>query len=232
MKRSGLDVLYAPANMDLIRNIHEDVPPPTNRSNRTTLVHGDYMYYHYGCDGVDDRGWGCGYRTLQTMCSWVTACDDPPARPIPTLCQIQEALVEMQDKPSAFTGSRSWIGSVEVALCMDYFYDIPCRIRHVRQGDKLPEVIEELHAHFQNIGAPVMMGGDTDNSSKGIMGVCSSPQGHYLLVLDPHFYGKGLDRTEAQQFGWVQWRDLDSFQQESFYNFCIPQSKGVTVDSK
>ena len=29
-----------------------------------------YDYWHYVCDNFDDRGWGCGYRTLQTIASW------------------------------------------------------------------------------------------------------------------------------------------------------------------
>ena len=31
----------------------------------------DYEYWHYCCDDLDDRGWGCGYRTLQTISSWI-----------------------------------------------------------------------------------------------------------------------------------------------------------------
>eukprot|EP00038_Savillea_parva_P000458 m.96261 g.96261 ORF g.96261 m.96261 type:complete len:342 (-) comp10152_c2_seq1:78-1103(-) len=34
------------------------------------LVLGTCRYYHYGCDGIQDHGWGCGYRTLQTIVSW------------------------------------------------------------------------------------------------------------------------------------------------------------------
>ena len=30
-----------------------------------------YEYWHYCCDSFDDRGWGCGYRTLQTIASWI-----------------------------------------------------------------------------------------------------------------------------------------------------------------
>ena len=30
-----------------------------------------YDYWHYVCDHFDDRGWGCGYRTLQTIASWI-----------------------------------------------------------------------------------------------------------------------------------------------------------------
>ena len=31
----------------------------------------DYEYWHYCCDDLNDRGWGCGYRTLQTISSWI-----------------------------------------------------------------------------------------------------------------------------------------------------------------
>ena len=31
----------------------------------------EYEYWHYLCDSFDDRGWGCGYRTLQTIASWI-----------------------------------------------------------------------------------------------------------------------------------------------------------------
>ena len=31
----------------------------------------EYEYWHYNCDRFDDRGWGCGYRTLQTIASWI-----------------------------------------------------------------------------------------------------------------------------------------------------------------
>ena len=32
------------------------------KSLQVALVSGEYDYYHYLCDGTDDRGWGCGYR--------------------------------------------------------------------------------------------------------------------------------------------------------------------------
>lgn len=44
-------------------------------------VRGVYEYHHYGQDGVDDRGWGCAYRSLQTLWSWVyhqRLTDGPP----------------------------------------------------------------------------------------------------------------------------------------------------------
>ena len=50
-------------------NLHSKVPP-VSEALECSVVHGDYRYWHYLCDGTDDRGWGCGYRTLQTIIDW------------------------------------------------------------------------------------------------------------------------------------------------------------------
>lgn len=71
---------------------------------------------------VDLQGWGCGYRTLQTVCSWIQ--HQISGRDVPKLREIQQALVAMGDKPDSFVGSKQWIGSLEVAMCLDYFYDV------------------------------------------------------------------------------------------------------------
>ncbi|CAH1250341.1 UFSP2 [Branchiostoma lanceolatum] len=170
----------------LIKNVHEGSAPPVDTPGEIITVRGDYLYYHYVCDGVEDRGWGCAYRTLQSLCSWVhfrqkqTSAD--PRHP-PTIPDIQRALVEMQDKPANYAGSRDWIGSVEVGLCIDYFYDVPCRIVHINSGREIPDKIPELAEHLRSIGSPVMMGGDTDNSSKGIFGVCVAGNDAHLLIV-------------------------------------------------
>ena len=45
---------------------------------------------------------------------------------VPSLREIQEALVELGDKPLSFIGSREWIGSFEACLVLDYFYGVSC----------------------------------------------------------------------------------------------------------
>ncbi|KAH7933403.1 hypothetical protein HPB49_012221 [Dermacentor silvarum] len=108
----------------LLEDVHEGLGLPPQAS-RTACVKGKYAYYHYGCDGVDDRGWGCGYRTLQTICSWVVYQKHKTgegARAVPSIAEIQAALVTLGDKESQFSGSRDWIGSTEVFLCLDHFY--------------------------------------------------------------------------------------------------------------
>ncbi|XP_034991709.2 inactive Ufm1-specific protease 1 [Zootoca vivipara] len=221
--------------MSLLSNVHLGLPLPDPPPHCLALVSGSYRYYHYGCDGVDDRGWGCGYRTLQTVCSWLPpGVDETLPRSVPSLQEIQSALVEIGDKPASFAGSRDWIGTVEAALCLDHFYSVPGKLVHVPHGRDLERQLEALQAHFQGGGGPVMMGGDKDNSSKGLLGVCSSPGGrHHLLVLDPHHYGRAgsLTREELQAKGWVCWRELGLFEAGSFYNLCFPQfrAKGCPV---
>ncbi|XP_060067693.1 ufm1-specific protease 1-like isoform X2 [Ylistrum balloti] len=156
-------------SVELRTNVHCDLPSP---GSDVRQVKGDVTYYHYGCDGVDDRGWGCGYRTLQTMCDWVInqltrndkTMDDKMA--VPSLSNIQEALVTMGDKPASFVDSREWIGSFEVSICMDYFMQVPCKIIHVTSGALLGEHLDTLKKHFEVIGAPVMMGPPSLRSNK------------------------------------------------------------------
>ncbi|XP_067880150.1 inactive Ufm1-specific protease 1 isoform X1 [Heterodontus francisci] len=216
--------------MELVKNIHSGLPLPEPESDihRQSLIRGDYLYYHYGCDGTDDCGWGCGYRTMQTLSSWIILQQtNIKNHRVPTLKEVQEALVEMEDKPPNFIDSKTWIGSFEIALCIDKFYDVPCKLVHARQGGELLHKVKELYLHFDTLGSPVMMGGDNDNASKGILGMCTGSENHYLLVLDPHYSGKTLDKEYAQRKGWVAWKKLDLFDQNSFYNFCLPQCKGV-----
>ena len=54
------------------------------------LINGECEYYHYGCNDVNDAGWGCGYRSLQTIMSWYRRAGHPqsPATD-PTILEIQ-----------------------------------------------------------------------------------------------------------------------------------------------
>uniref|UniRef100_A0A8C6WWR6 UFM1-specific peptidase 1 (non-functional) n=1 Tax=Neogobius melanostomus TaxID=47308 RepID=A0A8C6WWR6_9GOBI len=200
-------------------NVHIGLQMPSTPGAKTVTVNGDYLYFHYGCDGLDDRGWGCGYRTVQTLASWLFHnCDLPKGRHMlaPSLPDMQRALVSLGDKPEHFSGSRDWIGTVEAALVLDYFYEVPCKIAHLR-------------GHFERQGSPVMMGGGADNSSKGVLGVCSAEghDGSSLLIVDPHYYGVQRDRAELQRQAWVSWTRISSLDHSSFYNLCLPQTGNI-----
>ena len=61
----------------------------TVADGRVSIVDGDYAYHHYMQDRVDDTGWGCAYRSLQTVVSWFRA-QGYTARPVPSHAEIQQ----------------------------------------------------------------------------------------------------------------------------------------------
>lgn len=66
---------------------------------------------------------------------------------------------------------------------IDKLFDIPCKILHVNKGDELSTITNALRTHFDMFGSPVMMGGDMDCSSKGIMGINFGGNEPSLLVV-------------------------------------------------
>ncbi|XP_023954469.2 ufm1-specific protease 2 [Bicyclus anynana] len=211
-------------SLQLVTDVHTEINKTFPKN--CYLVRGTYEYYHYLCDGFDDRGWGCGYRTLQTICSWVKH-NYNDTQNVPSIRDIQKILVELEDKPESFLGSKQWIGSFEVCLVLDKLYDIPSKIihHHVNKGDSLENILESLCNHFENFGSPIMMGGDVDCSSKGVMGVHVDGINSKLLIVDPHYVGKEVSKQFLCRKGWVKWQPLKDFLSSSFYNLCLPQVK-------
>jgi len=39
-------------------------------AGKLSIVDGLYSYHHYMQNNFDDNGWGCAYRSLQTIISW------------------------------------------------------------------------------------------------------------------------------------------------------------------
>ncbi|XP_074663145.1 putative Ufm1-specific protease 1 [Tubulanus polymorphus] len=216
----------------LKENVHQYLPAAVSNDDKVEiyLTRGDYQYYHYGCDGVNDYGWGCGYRTLQSLASWIRKQqirnNQMNVADVPSIRNIQELLSAMGDKESSFIGSKLWIGSVEVGLVLDKVYDTPCKIVHIHSGSELHKYVDEIKQHFVKFGCPIMMGGNTDNSSKGIMGLKTDGMNSSLLIVDPHFVGN-VEREKLISEGFVHWRNISDFDQNSFYNLCMPQLKGL-----
>ncbi|XP_008830545.1 inactive Ufm1-specific protease 1 [Nannospalax galili] len=205
------------AALEPLKDVHVGLAPPCQDPGRLALLSGHYLYYHYGCDGLDDRGWGCGYRTLQTLCSWPQG----QSSGVPGLAAVQAALEDMGDKTSGFRDSRSWIGCVEASLCLQHFGGPQGRLRHVPRGTGLWDELKHLYSHFAGGGGPVMVGGDADAQSKALLGVCTGPEA-YVLVLDPHYWGTPKNPSELQDAGWVSWRKVSTvFDSNSFYNLCL-----------
>ncbi|KAJ8553970.1 hypothetical protein K7X08_024648 [Anisodus acutangulus] len=210
-----------------LKDVHLAIPSSGVSGDVASLVLGSYEYYHYLHEGLDDSGWGCAYRSLQTIISWFklqkyTSID------VPSHMAIQQALVEIGDKYPSFIGSREWIGAIELSFVLDKLLGVSCKIMNVRSGAELPEKCRELALHFENQGTPIMIGGgvlaytllgvDYNDAS----GDCA------FLILDPHYTGSD-DSKKIVNAGWCGWKKaVDSkgnhfFLHDKFYNLLLPQ---------
>lgn len=187
------------------------------------IVQGKYLYCHYMQDKFNDSGWGCAYRSLQTIFSWCaleryTSFKDGI---IPTHKDIQKALVDVGDKPSSFIGSKEWIGANEVCYALEKLTGISSKILHVSRGAEMEGKGRELARHFDDQGSPVMVGGGV--LAWTILGVArNSRTGKTkFLILDPHYEGRD-DLTTIHAKGWIGWKSADVFKADAFYNLCMP----------
>uniref|UniRef100_A0A914PLL6 UFSP1/2/DUB catalytic domain-containing protein n=1 Tax=Panagrolaimus davidi TaxID=227884 RepID=A0A914PLL6_9BILA len=121
-----------------------------------SIVKGNYAYFHYHCDGFDDAGWGCAYRSLQTIWSWLCFQGRINRMP-PTHKEIQECLVKIGDKQSKFIGSRGWIGSIEIGFVLESLAGIEARTLQSGSGKDLDEHGRALSYHFEHNGAPLII---------------------------------------------------------------------------
>mmetsp|Transcript_4054 Transcript_4054/g.12698 ORF Transcript_4054/g.12698 Transcript_4054/m.12698 type:complete len:299 (+) Transcript_4054:196-1092(+) len=199
----------------LVFNVHQGVPLPLG----TVAVKGEYLYYHFGAQGFDDRGWGCAYRSLQTLCSFLRLAGHAE-RAEPTHREVQETLVELKDKPEGFVGSKEWIGSFELCLFLDVKYDVPCKILSVNCASELVDHASTFMEHFTRFGSPIMLGGGSAAVTIVGINVLSNPV--KVLVVDPHYTGMGGAEAKAQ--GYVAWKPLESVGEKgAHYNALLMQ---------
>uniref|UniRef100_T1IZG3 Probable Ufm1-specific protease 2 n=1 Tax=Strigamia maritima TaxID=126957 RepID=T1IZG3_STRMM len=204
-----------------LTNVHVGLPNSGVKHGQVSIVSGTYTYHHYKQDHFDDNGWGCAYRSLQTIVSWFRhqAYTD---QPIPTHEEIQKALVDVGDKPNSFIGSKRWIGSLEVSYCLDKLIGVAAKIMNLSSGSDLSIKGRELAIHFKTQGTPIMIGGGV--LAHTIIGVDFNDSTGDLkfLVLDPHYTGTE-DLYIIQNKGWCTWRGIDYWDPNTYYNLCLPQ---------
>lgn len=188
------------------------------------LVQGSYLYCHYLQDRFNDSGWGCAYRSLQTLISWCIAQRYITMRKgmLPSHRDIQRALVEVGDKPEHIVGSKEWIGANEVCYALEKLANVHSKIIHVSRGSEMSLKSRLLARHFEEQGSPVMVGGGV--LAWTILGVARNERSGSAkyLILDPHYEGRD-DLKTIQSKGWVAWKSVDTFRDDSFYNLCLPQ---------
>jgi len=186
------------------------------------LVQGSYEYYHYLHDGVNDEGWGCAYRSMQTLCSWFRR-QHYTTRPVPSHVEIQRMLVELGDKPLSFLHSKEWIGAVEIALCLQHYWSVDCKILNLPSGADFakPEICRQICRHFEQEGTPVMIGGGV--LAYTLLGISfHEARGEVqYLILDPHYTGSDNLKSIIDK-GWCAWHSPSLFRKDKFYNLCMP----------
>lgn len=211
----------------LLKDVHIGITSSGVSGGHISLVQGSYEYYHYLHDGFDDSGWGCAYRSLQTIISWFrqqhyTAID------VPTHREIQQALVDIGDKDPSLIGSREWIGAIELSYVLDKLLGVTCKVMNVRSGSELPEKCRELAVHFESQGTPIMIGGGV--LAYTLLGVdYNETSGDCaFLILDPHYTGSD-DLKKIVNSGWCGWKKAvdgkgkSFFLHDKFYNLLLPQ---------
>lgn len=109
------------------------------------------------CSFCFNQGWGCAYRSLQTIASWFRH-QGYTSKPVPSHREIQQALVDLQDKGEEFVGSRQWIGSFEVSMCLEHLLGVTSKIMFVSTGAEIRAKGRGLLHHFQTQGTPIMIG--------------------------------------------------------------------------
>ncbi len=199
-------------------NVHEHVAEQHGlKEAKVSLVRGYYEYCHYMQDRFNDDGWGCAYRSLQTLCSWMRL-QGLNARPVPSHGEIQAALAELGEA----VGPKQWIGAVELAMVLHHWYAMDSRIINVASGPEIAAKTDELHRHFATEGSPIMIGGGV--LAWTLLGVATAAgRGETkYLILDPHYTGSDDDVKTVCKKGWVAWQPVSVFRKDSFYNLCCP----------
>lgn len=145
----------------VLASVHVGAPGPSVRGGgATATVQGAYEYYHYMQQRFNDKararagaagegrgtsvtmrareqGWGCAYRSLQTIASWFRL-NGYSCTPVPDHGAIQRALVAVGDKPPSFVGSRTWIGSQEIGYALERLMGVWRGRRRCWAGSVLP----------------------------------------------------------------------------------------------
>uniref|UniRef100_A0A1D2AB68 Ufm1-specific protease n=1 Tax=Auxenochlorella protothecoides TaxID=3075 RepID=A0A1D2AB68_AUXPR len=221
-------MLPAPSTRRLA-DVHVGIAPSRVKGGTQHLVQGSYLYYHYMQDRFNDSGWGCAYRSLQTLWSWFLEAGYTSTPP-PDHAAIQTMLVMLGDKEPSFRGSKQWIGAVELGFVLDEGLGVQCKVLPLASGADLPDKAAELAHHFDTQGTPVMVGGGV--LAYTLLGVdWNESTGEVaFLILDPHYTG-GEDLKKIHAGQWVAWKQYGDkaaaggklLHADAFYNILCPQ---------
>jgi Ufm1-specific protease 2 len=106
-----------------LSNVHIGLKESGVKGGVKYLVDGKYDYFHYRQDNFDDEGWGCAYRSMQTICSWLRY-QSYTSKEVPSHLEIQQTLVDIGDREKNFLHSKQWIGAIEISYCLNTLYSV------------------------------------------------------------------------------------------------------------
>jgi len=178
-----------------------------------------FNFYHYNIDGYNDVGWGCAYRSIQTMASWFSE------EYVVSIEQMQMVLKRIDFAHADLeVGAKKWIGCIEASEIMgDVSHGrITCRILHAHDLNDLENFIrDEVWNHLFGVGSPVMVG--AGNYAFTIIGVSKGE--NKVLIADPHYIRSG---SCWEKGGGCRWQNIRSFfdfsrTKGAFVNICLPK---------
>lgn len=98
---------------------------------------------------------------------------------------------------------------------------VSSRILSSKSGADLGEHARAIIFHFENYGAPIMIGGG--QLAHTILGIDYNVRSGEcrFLVLDPHYTGSENIDTIVKK-GWCGWKPITFWNKKSFYNLLLP----------
>jgi len=215
-------------------NIHLRAKEPDQvDASKIHLVRGRFDYYHYGMQNLDDRGWGCAYRSLQMMLSYFhyngysvvespSKATDATQELVPNVIEVQKRLKEMNVMDTNFQPPcKQWIGSQEISWILSDRYDVDCRF--IRAHGDYEDAFTQIEEHLVGANTPVVACGA--NLALVIAGTARTALGRpmaesKLLIVDPHYYAarddnlsqlvEEVSRMEGYSAFPVGWRTIKS----------------------
>ena len=183
-----------------------------------------YQFCHYNMDGYNDSGWGCAYRSIQTMLSWFIS-NFNVSDSIPLIEELQSILKKSDYSfQDLHIGSKQWIGCIEAGIILREVSHgwISHKILSAFTIEELEDLfMNEVHKHILNVGSPVMVG--AGDYAFTVVGVSQTDKS--VFVIDPHFVGG--DYNLALSKGNIEWKNVRRFfeftrTRSKFINICIP----------
>ncbi len=121
-----------------LANPHAHLKTITKEKHLLYYTKGIYEYFHYGDQSFNDQGWGCAYRSLQTILSWFHLQKRIDLKKMLTITEIQENIDEINYSNSdRIKNTNEWIGATEVSWIIQKLTGCDCRILHISDGKNI-----------------------------------------------------------------------------------------------